>query len=132
MASAANQASATRLPLARALVHRSVKIPQWRPPGWITWQCGWSSNAALKANAVSRRSGRVNTRRLVTTRRNEPSTCGATVADVRLMRATVGQDFGVKAAGGIRILQDALAMLEAGANRIGTSASAAILGALAT
>jgi deoxyribose-phosphate aldolase len=55
---------------------------------------------------------------------------GATVADVRLMRATVGPDFGVKAAGGIRTLQDALAMLEAGANRIGTSSSAAILGAL--
>lgn len=56
---------------------------------------------------------------------------GATVADVRLMRATVGPDFGVKAAGGIRTLQDALAMLEAGANRIGTSSSAAILSALA-
>ena len=55
---------------------------------------------------------------------------GATVADVRLMRATVGQEFGVKAAGGIRTLQDVLVMLEAGANRIGTSASAAILGAL--
>jgi deoxyribose-phosphate aldolase len=55
---------------------------------------------------------------------------GATVADVRLMRATVGPDFGVKAAGGIRTLQDALAMLDAGANRIGTSSSAAILGAL--
>jgi deoxyribose-phosphate aldolase len=55
---------------------------------------------------------------------------GATVADVRLMRATVGPDFGVKAAGGIRTLQGALAMLEAGANRIGTSASDAILAAL--
>ena len=55
---------------------------------------------------------------------------GATVADVRLMRAAVGADFGVKAAGGIRTLQDVLAMLEAGANRIGTSASDAILGAL--
>ena len=55
---------------------------------------------------------------------------GATVADVRLMRATVGPEFGVKAAGGIRTLQDALSMLEAGANRIGTSASATILGAL--
>ena len=55
---------------------------------------------------------------------------GATAADVRLLRATVGPAFGVKAAGGIRTLQDALAMLEAGANRIGTSASAAILGAL--
>ncbi|RPI07354.1 MAG: deoxyribose-phosphate aldolase [Zetaproteobacteria bacterium] len=55
---------------------------------------------------------------------------GATVADVRLLRATVGPAFGVKAAGGIRTLQDALAMLEAGANRIGTSSSVAILSAL--
>ena len=55
---------------------------------------------------------------------------GATAADVRLMRATVGLAIGVKASGGIRTLDDALAMLEAGANRLGTSASAAILGAL--
>jgi deoxyribose-phosphate aldolase len=55
---------------------------------------------------------------------------GATAPDVRLLRATVGPAFGVKAAGGIRTLQDVLAMLEAGANRIGTSASAAILAAL--
>jgi deoxyribose-phosphate aldolase len=55
---------------------------------------------------------------------------GATVADVRLMRAAVGLHVGVKASGGIRNLADAHAMLEAGANRIGTSASAAILAAL--
>lgn len=55
---------------------------------------------------------------------------GATVEDVRLLRETVGPALGVKAAGGIRTLQDALAMLEAGASRLGTSASAAILGAL--
>jgi deoxyribose-phosphate aldolase len=55
---------------------------------------------------------------------------GATVEDVHLMRASVGPDFGVKAAGGIRTLADTLAMLEAGANRIGTSASVAILSAL--
>ena len=55
---------------------------------------------------------------------------GATAADVRLLRATVGPDFGVKAAGGIRTLEHALTMLEAGANRLGTSASAAILSAL--
>ncbi len=55
---------------------------------------------------------------------------GATLADVRLMRETVGPAFGVKAAGGIRTLQDTLAMLDAGANRIGTSGSAAILAAL--
>ena len=57
---------------------------------------------------------------------------GATVADVRLLRATVGPEFGVKAAGGIRSLADAMAMLEAGANRLGTSASAAILAAVAS
>ncbi|HSB73975.1 MAG TPA: deoxyribose-phosphate aldolase [Candidatus Methylomirabilis sp.] len=55
---------------------------------------------------------------------------GATPADVRLLRAAVGPDFGVKAAGGIRTLEHALAMLEAGANRLGTSNSPAILSAL--
>jgi deoxyribose-phosphate aldolase len=52
---------------------------------------------------------------------------GATAPDVRLMRETVGPAVGVKAAGGIRSLADALRMLEAGANRLGTSASVAIL-----
>src|SRR5881227_4127575 len=46
---------------------------------------------------------------------------GATVADVALMRRTVGQEMGVKAAGGVRGLDDARAMLEAGATRIGAS-----------
>jgi deoxyribose-phosphate aldolase len=54
---------------------------------------------------------------------------GATTADVRLMRATVGPGMGVKAAGGIRTRADALAMIEAGANRIGTSNGVAILAA---
>jgi len=52
---------------------------------------------------------------------------GATVEDVRLMRQTVGSDFGVKAAGGIRTYADAVAMIEAGANRIGTSTAFAII-----
>ena len=55
---------------------------------------------------------------------------GATVADVALMRAEVGTDVGVKASGGIRTLADAQAMLAAGANRIGASATVAILSAL--
>ncbi len=55
---------------------------------------------------------------------------GATVHDVALMRGEVGEALGVKASGGIRSLADVEAMLAAGANRIGTSASAAILGAL--
>ena len=55
------------------------------------------------------------------------STGGATVEDVRLMRETVGPKFGVKASGGIRDTKTALAMIEAGATRLGTSASVAIL-----
>ena len=49
------------------------------------------------------------------------STGGATTHAVALMRKTVGNDMGVKASGGIRTLEDAKAMIEAGANRIGTS-----------
>jgi deoxyribose-phosphate aldolase len=55
---------------------------------------------------------------------------GATVEDVKLLRETVGAKFGVKASGGIRDLPTALAMIEAGANRIGTSNGVAILQAL--
>ncbi|MGN0833947.1 MAG: deoxyribose-phosphate aldolase [Kiritimatiellia bacterium] len=52
---------------------------------------------------------------------------GATVADVRLMRRTVGPEMGVKAAGGIRDRKTALAMIAAGATRIGTSAGRSLL-----
>jgi deoxyribose-phosphate aldolase len=52
---------------------------------------------------------------------------GATVEDVGLMRRTVGPDMGVKAAGGIRTYADAVVMIEAGANRIGTSTAVAIV-----
>lgn len=55
------------------------------------------------------------------------ATGGATVDDVRLMRQTVGSACGVKAAGGIRSLDDVLKMIAAGANRIGTSAGVAIV-----
>lgn len=52
---------------------------------------------------------------------------GATVEDVKLMHETVGKDMDLKAAGGIRTLKEALAMIEAGANRIGTSTGVAII-----
>lgn len=55
------------------------------------------------------------------------STGGATAEDVRLLRATVGPDVGVKASGGIRTRVDALAMIGAGANRIGASKSLALV-----
>jgi deoxyribose-phosphate aldolase len=46
---------------------------------------------------------------------------GATVADIQLMRRTVGPKMGVKAAGGVRSYEDAVAMIQAGATRLGTS-----------
>lgn len=52
---------------------------------------------------------------------------GATVEDVELMRRVVGTGMGVKAAGGIRTCQEALRMIDAGANRIGSSAGVSIL-----
>lgn len=52
---------------------------------------------------------------------------GATVQDVKLMRQTVGNEMGVKASGGIRTHEDLLKMVEAGANRIGTSAGKNII-----
>lgn len=55
------------------------------------------------------------------------STGGATVADVALMRETVGPDMGVKASGGARSLEDAQAFVAAGATRIGASSGVAIM-----
>ncbi|KRK39432.1 deoxyribose-phosphate aldolase [Loigolactobacillus bifermentans] len=57
-------------------------------------------------------------------------TGGATVTDVRLMKQTVGPHVKVKAAGGIRNSDDFLAMIAAGADRIGTSAGIKIINAL--
>ncbi|MBF0106837.1 MAG: deoxyribose-phosphate aldolase [Deltaproteobacteria bacterium] len=52
---------------------------------------------------------------------------GATVEDIELMRRVVGKDMEVKASGGVKTTEDAKAMIEAGANRIGASASVAIV-----
>lgn len=55
------------------------------------------------------------------------STGGATVADVKLMRETVGADLGVKASGGVRSLEDVQGMIDAGASRIGASSGVQIM-----
>lgn len=55
------------------------------------------------------------------------STVGATVHDIALMRKTVGAEMGVKASGGVHTHEEALAMVEAGANRIGASAGVKLL-----
>ena len=55
------------------------------------------------------------------------STGGATVEDVKLMRETVGPNMGVKASGGVRTYEDAVNMIKAGANRLGTSNGTSIV-----
>jgi deoxyribose-phosphate aldolase len=55
------------------------------------------------------------------------STAGATPEDVRLIRAAIGPNTGIKAAGGVRTLEDLLKMVEAGATRIGASAGVKII-----
>jgi len=55
------------------------------------------------------------------------STGGATIEDVKLMREVVGPEMGVKASGGVRDQETARLMIEAGATRLGTSASVAIV-----
>jgi deoxyribose-phosphate aldolase len=57
---------------------------------------------------------------------------GATIEDVTLMKATVGNRLKIKASGGIKTLRDAFGMIEAGADRIGASAGVAIIEALET
>jgi deoxyribose-phosphate aldolase len=55
------------------------------------------------------------------------STGGATAEDIALMKQTVGEGMGVKASGGVRSFEDAIAMLNAGASRLGTSAGVKIV-----
>lgn len=55
------------------------------------------------------------------------STGGATEHDIELMRKTVGDKIGVKASGGIKTYEDAIKMINAGANRLGTSSGIAII-----
>jgi len=52
---------------------------------------------------------------------------GATVDDVKLMRKIVGEEMGIKAAGGIRTIESVIEMIKAGANIIGTSSGVAII-----
>ena len=54
-------------------------------------------------------------------------TGGATVEDIQLIRNVVGPDFGVKASGGVRTFEVAMAMIKAGANRLGVTATEAIM-----
>ena len=80
----------------------------------------------VKASAVARLAGA----HFVKTSTGFHPAGGATTDAVRLMRLTVGDDLGVKAAGGVRDCATALAMIAAGASRIGTSSGVSFVGCL--
>ncbi|HOT95921.1 MAG TPA: deoxyribose-phosphate aldolase [bacterium] len=101
----------------RAAAPHTVKV--------ILETCLLSEEEKITACALSRAAGA----RFVKTSTGFGKT-GATVADVALMRRCIGDALGVKASGGIRDLKTALAMIGAGANRIGASASIDIITAM--
>jgi deoxyribose-phosphate aldolase len=80
----------------------------------------------VKASAIAREAGA----QFVKTSTGFHPAGGATAAAVRMMRLAVGDDLGVKAAGGVRDCATALAMIAAGASRIGTSSGAAFVSCL--
>ena len=99
----------------RAAGRRIVKV--------ILETCLLTDEEKVQASAVSKKAGA----NFVKTSTGF-STGGATVKDVALMRKAVGSEMGVKASGGVRTYEEACKMVEAGAPRIGASASVAIVG----
>ncbi len=85
--------------------------------------CLLTDEEKVKASAIAQRAGA----NFVKTSTGF-SSGGATVKDVALMRKVVGPQMGVKASGGVRTYEEACKMVEAGATRIGASASVAIVG----
>ena len=85
--------------------------------------CLLTDEEKVKASAIAQRAGA----NFVKTSTGF-SSGGATVKDVALMRKVVGPQMGVKASGGVRTYDEACKMFEAGATRIGASASVAIVG----
>ncbi len=99
----------------RAAGRRLVKV--------ILETCLLSDEEKVQASAIAKKAGA----NFVKTSTGF-SSGGATVKDVALMRQAVGSEMGVKASGGVRTYEEACKMVEAGATRIGASASVAIVG----
>ena len=111
-----------RFDLAEEDIRQVVKAAVSAPVKVIIETCLLTDEEKVKACLVAKRAGAAFVK--TSTGFNK---AGATVADVELMRRVVGPDMGVKASGGIRSFDQAMQLVEAGANRIGTSASVAIV-----
>jgi deoxyribose-phosphate aldolase len=107
---------------AQAEVRRVVEASQGRPVKVILETAALTEDEVKRAAEVSERGGAA----FVKTSTGFGAG-GATVAMVRYLRSVVGDRMQIKASGGIRDLADARAMLEAGADRLGTSGTAEIL-----
>jgi deoxyribose-phosphate aldolase len=105
-----------------AELHAIVQSAAGRPVKVIIETCLLDEDEKIRACRLTVESGA----RFVKTSTGF-STGGATLADVALMRKIVGPEFGLKASGGIRDTKTVLAMIGAGATRIGTSAGIAIV-----
>lgn len=103
-------------------VRRVVEAAAGAPVKVIIETCLLTDEEKVKACLAAQKAGAAFVK--TSTGFNE---AGATVADVALMRRTVGRDMGVKASGGIRTYEQAMQLIEAGATRIGSSASVAIV-----
>jgi len=106
----------------RAIVRASVG----RPVKVILETCVLTDEEKIRACLLAKKSGAS----FVKTSTGFHPGGGATTQDILLMRRTVGPDMGVKASGGIRTTEQALAMVEAGATRLGTSSSLKIIGVI--
>jgi deoxyribose-phosphate aldolase len=103
-------------------IHEVVSIANGRPVKVILETCLLNDDQIREACKTSVRAGAA----FVKTSTGF-SKAGATAEAVRLMRETVGPNIGVKASGGVRAAADAKAMIDAGANRIGSSAGVTIV-----
>lgn len=111
-----------RFDLAEEDICQVVKAAEGVPVKVIIETCLLTDEEKVKACLIAKRAGAAFVK--TSTGFNQ---AGAAIADVALMRRVVGPDMGVKASGGIRSFDQAMQLVEAGANRIGTSASVAIV-----
>jgi deoxyribose-phosphate aldolase len=105
-------------------IRRVVRASQERLVKVIIETCLLSDEEKVRACLIAKRAGAA----FVKTSTGFNPKDGAKVGDVALMRKVVGPDMGVKASGGIRTNEQAMVMIDAGADRIGTSSSLEIIG----
>ena len=107
-------------------VHSVVSAADGTPVKAIIESAALDRGAIIRSSLVAKSAGA----RFVKTSTGFHPAGGASVEAVRLMRQTVGPDFGVKASGGIRSCAAAVRMLRAGANRLGSSSGLAMIDCL--